>query len=89
MSFNIDVKVSILLMIKLPWLDYSLSAPVIVIVMVAVAEELLLTLLVTSLLGMLVSAIEIAVSLSPNRTNPTRRIARVTTVTSLFTSTPS
>ena len=55
--------------------------------MPAVAEEFLasLTLLVTSLSGMLVSAIEMTVSLEPNRTNPDGRIARVTTTASLFT----
>jgi len=73
------------------WLDYSLSIPVIVIVIVALAEELLdlLTLLATSSLGTLVSATEMSVSLKPSRPNPTRRIARVTTVTNLFTSTLS
>ena len=72
-------------------MNYSSSAPVIVIVMVALAEELLalLPLLVTSLSGMLVSAIEMRVSLMPSRTNPIRRIARMITKNGLFTSTPS
>jgi hypothetical protein len=70
---------------------YSPSPVYIVIVIVALAEELplLVTLLATSLLGMLVSATEMPISLKLNRTNPTRRIARVTTMTSLFTSTSS
>lgn len=51
-----------------------------VIVIVALAEELLalLTLLATSSRGTLVSAIEMPVSLNPNRTNPENRIARIT-----------
>ena len=58
------------------------------IVIVALAEELLvlLILLVTSLLGVSVSATEMLVSLKPSRTNPTRRIAEIATVTRLFTS---
>jgi len=70
---------------------YSLGEVYIVIVMVALAEELLalLIVLVTSLSGMLVSATEMSVSFKPSRTNPTRRIARVATVNSLFTSNPS
>jgi hypothetical protein len=49
-------------------------------VIVALAEELLalLTMLVTSLFGVPVSAIEMPVSLNPNRTNPENRIARIT-----------
>ncbi len=64
---------------------YSSGKVYIVIVMVALAEELLalLILLITSLWEMLVSAREISVSFKPSRTNPTRRIARVTTVTRL------
>jgi hypothetical protein len=47
---------------------------------VALAEELLalLTLLVAPLLRTPVSAIEVPVSLNPNRTNPENRIARIT-----------
>jgi len=67
--------------------DYSLSAPVIVIVIEALAEELLVSLLVTSLLEVLVSAIEMSISLRPNRTRPAARIARMTR--GLFTSTTS
>jgi len=59
--------------------------------MVALAEELfaLLILVAASLSVMPVSATEMSVSLKPSRTNPNRKIARVTTMTSLFTSTPS
>jgi ribosomal protein L30/L7E len=57
--------------------------------MVALAEELLalLTLLVTSLLGMPVSAIEMATSLRLNRINPASMIARIVKKNSLCTST--
>lgn len=66
-------------------IGYSSTTVYIVIVIVALAEELLalLILLVASLRGTPVSAIEMRVSLKPSRINPTRRIARVTTVTSL------
>jgi len=71
--------------------NYSLSTPVIVIVIAALAEELpvLLTLLATSLLGMAVSSTETAVSPKPNRGNPMNMIAKMTTKKSLFTSTSS
>jgi len=71
--------------------DYSSATEYIVIVMVALADELLAlpTLLAASLLGMLVSATEVSVSPKPSRTNPARRIAGMTIVTSLFTSTHS
>lgn len=74
-----------------PWLDYSSSIPVIVIVIVALAEELLalLTLLATSLLGTLVSATETSLSFKPIRIDATRRTARVAMMTNLFTSTSS
>jgi hypothetical protein len=56
----------LILMPKIRWLGYSLSIPVIVIIIVALAEELV----VTSLLGVAVSAAEMALLLKPNRTNP-------------------
>jgi len=70
---------------------YSSATAYIVIVIVALAEELLalVTLLVPLFSGMLVSAIEMLVSLKPSRTNPIRRIAGATIVTSLFTLTLS
>jgi hypothetical protein len=58
----------------IPSLSYSLITPVIVIVMVAPAEELL----VTSLLELLVSAIEMTISLRPNRIGPETKIAVMT-----------
>jgi hypothetical protein len=48
------------------------------IVIVALAEELLAILLVISLLGMSVSAIEMTLSLKPNRIGPETRIAVMT-----------
>lgn len=80
-----------LVFLQFRWLGYSLSTPVIVIVIVALAEELpaLLTLLVTSLLGLAVSSLEMTVSLNPNRGNPVSIIARMITKNDLFTSTPS
>jgi hypothetical protein len=70
-------------------MSYSLSVPVIVIAIVALAEELLalLTLLVTSLLGVPVSAIEMAASLRPNRIKPASMAARMVKKNSLRTST--
>ncbi len=70
-------------------MDYSLSIPV--IVMVALAEELLASvwLVVSSLSGMPISATEIPVSFKPNRTDANRRIAKVIKKTGLFTSTSS
>jgi hypothetical protein len=62
--------------LQIRWLGYSLSIPVIVIVMVALAEELPV-LLATSLLEVLVSAIETAASLRASRINPASRIARM------------
>jgi hypothetical protein len=58
---------------------------------VALAEELLalLIVLVTSLLGVLVSAIEMAASLRPNRIDPASMIARIVKKNSLCTSTSS
>jgi hypothetical protein len=50
----------------IPSLSYSLITPVIVIVMVALAEELS----VISLLELLVSAIEMTLSLRTNKTGP-------------------
>jgi len=64
---------------------YSSATAYIVIVMVALAEELL-ALLVTSLLGVPVSATEMPVSFRPSRTNPVKRIAKVIKKISLFTS---
>jgi hypothetical protein len=55
--------------------------------MLAVAEALLASLLVTSLSGTLVSATEMTVSLEPNRTSTVSRIARMVTKNGL-TSTP-
>ena len=70
-------------------LYYSLDIPVIVIVIEALAEELLalLIVVVTSLLGLPVSATEISVSLKPSRTDTNRRIVKVIKKTDLFTST--
>jgi hypothetical protein len=75
---------------KSTWLNYSLGTPVIVIVIVALAEELLalLTLLVAALSRTLVSAIEKLVSPKPNRINPPSRVARMTTKNGVLTSTP-
>ena len=69
---------------------YSSATAYIVIVIVALAEELLASvwLVVSSLSGTSISAREVFVSFKPSRTNPTRRIARVITMISLFTSTP-
>jgi hypothetical protein len=61
--------------------------PVMVILMPAVAEELVATLLVNSLSGTLVSAIERAVSPTPNKTIPASIIARMAKKNGL-TSTP-
>jgi hypothetical protein len=60
-----------------------------VIVIVALAEELLalLILLVTLLSEMLASATEMSVSVMPSRTNAIKRIARMTIMINLFTST--
>jgi hypothetical protein len=72
-------------------MHYSLTTPVIVIIIEALAEELLALLIVviTSLLGLPVSATEMAVSLKPNRNNPVSRIAAMTRTVSLFTFTTS
>ena len=80
-----------MLSLQVNLLAYSLVTAYIVIVMVALAEELLALLirLATSLSGTLVSAIEMAVSLRPNRINPMSIFARMTTKNSLFTSTSS
>ncbi len=79
-----------ILPLQVCWPDYSLNVPVIIIVIVALAEELLalLTLLVTSLSEMLASATKIYVSFMPSRTDAIKRIARMTIVINLFTSTP-
>ena len=76
--------------------DYStthyLPATVyIVIVIVALAEELLalVWLVIVSLSGTLVSATEMPVSLKPSKTNTNRRITKVIKKISLFTSTSS
>jgi len=53
--------------------------------MVALAEELLASLLVTSLSGTPVSAIEMPVSLKPSRTKPAIMIAKVIRKNGLFT----
>ena len=68
-------------------LYYSVSTPVIVIVIEALDEELLALLIVvdTSLSGLPVSATEMAVSLKPSRTDINRRIAKVIKKTGLFT----
>jgi len=60
-------------------LDYSFNIPVIVIVIVALAEELLalLIVLVTSLAETLALGIETTVSINPIRTNAANRIARI------------
>jgi hypothetical protein len=72
-------------------MNYSLGTPVIVIVIVALVEELpaLLVVLITALLGVAVSAIEMLVSLSPNKTDSINMIVRMTRKTGFFTSTPS
>ena len=72
-------------------IPYLLATAYIVIVMVALAEELpaLLTLLVTSLLSTAVLAKEMAVSVRLDKTNPTSIIARMITKNGLFTSTHS
>jgi hypothetical protein len=64
------------------------AIPVIVIVIVPLAEELLasLTLLFNSLLETLVSAIEMVASLKPNRTKAASTIARIVKRNSLRTS---
>ena len=59
-------------------MNYSSSTPVIVIIIVALAEELLVSLLVISLLELLVSAMEMTLSLRPNRISPETRIAGMT-----------
>jgi hypothetical protein len=58
---------------------------------VATAQEFLALVWLEAILlsGMLVSATEMLRSVRSNRINPTRRITRAITVTSLFTSTPS
>ena len=60
-------------------LAYSLTTVYLVIVIVALAEELLglLMLVVIPLSRMQISAIEMLVSLSPRRTNPADRIAGI------------
>jgi hypothetical protein len=77
--------------LQIRWLGYSLATAYIVIVMVALAEELLalLTLLVTSLWGVPVSAIEMAASVRPNRIKPASMTARMVKKNSLCTSTSS
>jgi hypothetical protein len=57
----------------------------------ALADELLalLTLLITSSLGTMVSATDMSLLLKPITIDVTRRTARVATATSLFTPTPS
>ena len=66
-----------------------MSIPVIVIVIVALAEELLalLILLATSSLGTLALAMEMTVSLKPSRTKPAIMIAKVIRKNGLFTPT--
>ena len=68
-------------------MSYSFDVVVIVIVIVALAEELLalLILLVTSLLGTLVSAIEMPVSLKPSKIKPAIMIAKMIRKNGLFT----
>jgi len=77
--------------LKIHSLGYSSGIVCIVITITALAEELLalITLLVTSLSGMLVSTIEMAVSLRPGRTNPASMIARMVKKNGLCTSTSS
>jgi hypothetical protein len=73
------------------WLDYSSSTAYIVVVMVALAEELvaLLILPAASLLGVAVSSLEMTVSFRPDRGNPTDIVSGTTMKKSLFTSTLS
>jgi len=75
--------------LQIRWLRYSPATAYIVIVMVALAEELLalLTLLVTSLWGVPVSAIEMAASLRPNRIKAASMTARMVKKNNLCTST--
>lgn len=73
-------------------LSYLSTTAYIVIVIVALAEELLalLILIISSLLVAKVSAIDIAVLLSPKRINPSGRTTSVPKMTGLFTaSSPS
>lgn len=72
-------------------MNYSLSIPVIVIVIEALDEELLalLIVVVTSLLGLPVSATEMRVSFRPSRTDTNIRTANMIKKTGLFTSTSS
>jgi flagellar biosynthesis protein FlhB len=70
-------------------LAYSSATEYIVIVIVAVAEALLASLLATSLLGMLASATEMSISIKLSRTDPIRRIARMIGNNDLFTLIPS
>jgi len=60
----------------IPSLNYSFSAPVIVIVMVALAEELFVT-LVVSLLGVPVAATEIVVPPSVKKINSTSKLLSI------------
>jgi hypothetical protein len=71
----------------IPLAGYSSATAYIVIVMVALAEELVapIWLVVISLSGMLVSAIEMTAPLSPNRIKPSSRATSVTEMTSLVT----
>jgi hypothetical protein len=77
--------------LQICWLGYSASPVYIVIVMVALAEEfpVSLILLATSLLGLAVSSLEMAVSFSPDRNKPTSMIVTMIRTNSLFTSTVS
>jgi len=73
------------------WRGYLSVTAYIVIVIVALAEQLLVlfVLPVTSLLELATSSTEMAVLLRPNRGNPKNIIVKMTTKKSLFTSTSS
>jgi hypothetical protein len=68
-----------------PFSSYLPGKVYIVIVMAALAEELLALLVISSLLGTPVSAIETAVSLRSSRINPTTRITRMIRTNNLLT----
>ena len=77
--------------VSLLLLAYSPSPPYIVIIIVALAEELLAYLILpaASLPGVAVSSLEMIVSLRRNRGNPTNMITKTITSKSIFTPTPS
>jgi hypothetical protein len=68
-------------------MNYSLITPVIVLVIVALAEELLASVwpVVILLSGILASATEMLRSVRPNRISPANRIARIIKAVSPFT----